>query len=34
MLHIKIRRNRPSGSDEEKFRRVLPYMGMAANLVM
>ena len=34
MLHIKFRRNRPAGSGEEDFLRVLPYMGVVAILVM
>ena len=34
MLHTKFRGNRPAGSGEEDFLRVLPYMGMAAILVM
>ena len=34
MLHTKFRENWPAGSDEEDFSRVLPYMGMAAILVM
>ena len=34
MLHTKFRGNRPAGSGEEDFERVLPYMGMAAILVM
>ena len=34
MLHTKFRENRRSGSGEEDFRRVLPYMGVAAILVM
>ena len=34
MLHTKFRENRPAGSGEEDFLRFLPYMGMAAILVM
>ena len=34
MLHTKFHGNRPAGSGEEDFLRVLPYMGMAAILVM
>ena len=34
MLHTKFHCNRPSGSGEEDFLRFLPYMGMAAILVM
>ena len=34
MLHIKFPGNRPAGSGEEDFLRFLPYMGMAAILVM
>ena len=34
MLHTKFRGNRPDGSEEEDFKGVLPYMGMAAILVM
>ena len=34
MLHTKIRENRPIGSGEEDFEGFLPYMGMAAILVM
>ena len=34
MLHTKFQGNRPSGSGEEDFLRFLPYMGMAAILVM
>ena len=34
MLHTKSQGHRPSGSGEEDFLRVLPYMGMAAILVM
>ena len=33
MLHTKFRENRPAGSGED-FLRFLPYMGMAAILVM
>ena len=33
-LHTKFRGNRPAGSGEEDFLRFLPYMGMAAILVM
>ena len=33
MLHTKFRGNRPAGSGED-FEGVLPYMGMAAILVM
>ena len=34
MLHTKFRGNRPAGSGEEDFLRFLPYMGVAAILVM
>ena len=34
MLHTKFRRNQPVGSGEEEFKGFLPYMGMAAILVM
>ena len=34
MLHTMFRENRSAGSGEEDFIRVLPYMGMAAILVM
>ena len=34
MLHTKFRGNRPAGSGEKDFLRFLPYMGMAAILVM
>ena len=34
MLHTKFRGNRPAGSGEEGFKRFLPYMDMAAILVM
>ena len=34
MLHTKFRGNRPAGSDERFFEGFLPYMGMAAILVM
>ena len=34
MLHTKCRGNRPAGSDKEDFKGFLPYMGMAAILVM
>ena len=34
MLHAKFQDNRTSGSGEEEFLRFLPYMGMAAILVM
>ena len=34
MLHTKFRGNRPAGSREEDFEGFLPYMGMAAILVM
>ena len=34
MLHTKFHRNRPAGSGEEDSLRFLPYMGMAAILVM
>ena len=34
MLHTKFRGNRPTGSGEEDFEWFLPYMGMAAILVM
>ena len=34
MLHTKFRGNQPAGSEEEDFKGFLPYMGMAAILVM
>ena len=34
MLHPKFRENRPVGSGEEDFEEFLPYMGVAAILVM
>ena len=34
MLHIKFRENQPASSGEENFESFLPYMGMAAILVM
>ena len=34
MLHAKFQDHRPSGSGEEDFLSFLPYMGMAAILVM
>ena len=34
MLHTKFRGNRPAGSGEEDFLRFLPYMGVAAILVI
>ena len=34
MLHTKFRENRPAGSGEKDFEVFLPYMGMAAILVM
>ena len=34
MLHAKFQDHRSSGSGEEDFLRFLPYMGMAAILVM
>ena len=34
MLHAKFQDHRTSGSGEEIFLRFLPYMGMAAILVM
>ena len=34
MLHAKFQDPRPLGSGEEDFLRFLPYMGMAAILVM
>ena len=34
MLHAKFQDQRKSGSGEEDFLRFLPYMGMAAILVM
>ena len=34
MLHIKFHGNRHTGSREEDFEGFLPYMGMAAILVM
>ena len=33
MLHTKFHENRLTGSGEEAFGRVLPYMGVAAILV-
>ena len=33
-MHTKFRGNRPTGSGEEDLWRFLPYMGMAAILVM
>ena len=33
MLHTKSQGHRPSGSGEEDFKGVLPYMGVAAILV-
>ena len=34
MLHTKFRENQPAGSGEEDFEGFLPYMGVAAILVM
>ena len=34
MLHAKFQDHRTSGSREEDYLRFLPYMGMAAILVM
>ena len=34
MLHTKFRGNRPAGSEEKIFKGVLPYVSMAAILVM
>ena len=34
MLHTKFRKNWPAYSGEEIFSRFLPYIGMAAILVM
>ena len=34
MLHAKFQDHRTSGSEEEDFLSLLPYMGMAAILVM
>ena len=34
MLHTKFRGNWPAGSGEEDFKGFLPYVGMAAILVM
>ena len=34
MLHTKFRENRPTGSGEEDFEGFLPYIGVAAILVM
>ena len=34
MIHVKLHDHRTSGSGEEEFLRFLPYMGMAAILVM
>ena len=34
MLHTKFNGNQPAGSREEDFLRFLPYIGMAAILVM
>ena len=34
MLHTKFRENRPAGSGEEDLEGFLPYMGVAAILVM
>ena len=34
MLHVKFQDNRTFGSGEEDFLMFLPYMGMAAILVM
>ena len=34
MLHTKFHGNQPAGSGEEDLKGFLPYMGMAAILVM
>ena len=34
MLHTKFRGNLPAGPEEEYFEVFLPYMGVAASLVM
>ena len=34
MMHTKFQGHRPFGSGEEDFLRFLPYMGMAAILIM
>ena len=34
MLHTKLRGNRSTGSGGEDFKRYIPYMGMAAILIM
>ena len=34
MLHTKFRGNRSTGSEEEDFERFLPYIGVAAILIM
>ena len=34
MLHTKFRGNRPAGSGEEDLKGFLPYMGVAAILVI
>ena len=34
MLHTKFRENQPAGSGEEDFEGFLPYMGLAAILIM
>ena len=34
MLHTRFRENQPAGSEEEYFEGFLPYMGVAAILVM
>ena len=34
MLHAKFQDHKTSGSEEEEFLRFLPYMGMAAILVI
>ena len=34
MLHTKFCGNQPAGSGEDDIRRVLPYMGVVAILVM
>ena len=34
MLHTKFRGKRPAGSEEEDFEGFLPYMGVAASLVI
>ena len=34
MLHVKFQDKRTSGSGEENFQKLLPYMGMAVILVI